>query len=97
MQPAQKFNLQTPKAYPAAIWSFIYPSEERKEYTRDQEQNETHGFHIPILAKSLCFQPAHVYIHLQMFQCSDITNAVSELILLHQWLKRVTINLDRHF
>lgn len=96
-QPAQKFDLQTPKAYTDAIWSFIYPSEERKAYTEDKEQNETCGFHIPILAKSLYFQPARVYIHLQVFQCSDITNAVSELILLHRCLKRVTTNLDRYF
>lgn len=83
MQPSQKFHLLPPKAYTDAIWSFIYPSEERKEFIGDQEQNETHGFHIPILAKSLSFHTICVHIHLQMFQCSDITNAVSELILLY--------------
>lgn len=95
-QPAQKFDLQTPKAHIDAIWSFIYPSEERKAYTGDEEQNEIHGFHIPVLAKSLYIQPAHVYIHLQMFQCSAITKAVSECIL-YQCLKRVMTNLDRYF
>lgn len=35
MQHAQKCDLKTSKAYTDAIWSFIYPSEERKEYTGD--------------------------------------------------------------